>query len=41
MRRLILLTSARHRRVRVRFTEDIKVGKHRESTRFTRIYHRC
>jgi hypothetical protein len=36
-----LLTSARHRRVRVRFTEHIRVGKHRESTSFTRIYHRC
>lgn len=35
------LTSARHRRVRVHFVMHIKVGKHRETTRFTRIYHRC
>jgi hypothetical protein len=35
------LASARHRRLRVRFVLHLKVGKHRETTRFTRIYHRC
>jgi hypothetical protein len=35
------LTTARHRQVRVRFVENIKVGGHRERIRFTRIYHRC
>jgi hypothetical protein len=35
------LSSARHRRVRVSFAMHIKVSGHRETTRFTRIYHRC
>jgi hypothetical protein len=35
------LTSARHRTLRVRFVLHLKVGKHREKTTFTRIYHRC
>ncbi|MGI9185111.1 MAG: hypothetical protein ACR2GZ_09150 [Solirubrobacteraceae bacterium] len=35
------LTSARHRRVRVRFVMHMNVNGHSETTRFTRIYHRC
>ncbi len=35
------LAAAPHRRVRVHFGEHITVGGHRETIRFTRIYHRC
>jgi hypothetical protein len=35
------LSSARHRRVRVRFVMHMKVNGSHETTRFTRIYHRC
>lgn len=31
----------RHRLVRVRYTENIRVGGHREHAVFTRIFHRC
>jgi hypothetical protein len=31
----------RHRHVRVKVTEKIRVGSHRETIVFTRIYHRC
>jgi hypothetical protein len=31
----------RHRLVRVRYTENIRVGGHRERATFTRIFHRC
>jgi hypothetical protein len=35
------LGAARHRRVRVGLTEQIMVARHRETIKFTRIYHRC
>jgi hypothetical protein len=31
----------RHRFVRVRYTENIRVAGHREHAMFTRIFHRC
>jgi hypothetical protein len=31
----------RHRLVRVRYTENIRVAGHREHATFTRIFHRC
>jgi hypothetical protein len=39
--RLTLGTSRHRRRVRVRFRERIRVGRHRETVRFTRIYELC
>jgi hypothetical protein len=30
-----------HRYIRVRYTERLRVGKHRERAFFTRVYHRC
>ena len=35
------LGTAHPRPVRVRFTERIKVGRHRETVKFTRVYHLC
>ncbi|MDQ6747416.1 MAG: hypothetical protein M3010_04830, partial [Candidatus Dormibacteraeota bacterium] len=35
------LSGARHRRVRVSFVMRLKVNRQPETTRFTRIYHRC
>jgi hypothetical protein len=39
--RFTLGTSRHRRRVRVRFEERIRVARHREVVRFTRIYELC
>jgi hypothetical protein len=37
----VSLRRFRHRIVRVRYTENLRVGRHRERASFTRIFHRC